>query len=133
MHGVSSSRKGASLSTSEASDRVREFQATAYRRQARLAVRKPSQLIPEGTVAGNALTLVVTDNGAGLPNDFDWQHQRSLGLQLVSDLARQLQGEMKVGPGPEARFEVTIVPNRNENAEPFPSSPPSPSSMSAQR
>lgn len=59
MHGVSSSRKGASLSTSEASDRVREFQATAYRRQARLAVRKPSQLIPEGTVAGNALTLVV--------------------------------------------------------------------------
>ena len=41
MHGVSSSRKGVSPSTSEASDRVREFQATAYRRQARLAVRKP--------------------------------------------------------------------------------------------
>jgi len=31
----------------------------AYRRQARLAVRKPSQLIPENTVAGNALTIVV--------------------------------------------------------------------------
>jgi cell division transport system permease protein len=31
----------------------------AHRRQARLAVRKPSQLIPENTMAGNALTIVV--------------------------------------------------------------------------
>ena len=32
----------------------------AYRRQSRLVVRKPSQLIPENTVAGNALTIVET-------------------------------------------------------------------------
>ena len=59
MHGVSSSRKVASPSTSEAADRVHQFQVAAYRRQSRLAVRKPSQLIPENTVAGNALTNVV--------------------------------------------------------------------------
>jgi len=59
MHGVSSSRKVASPSTSEAADRVHQIQVAAYRRQARLAVRKPSQLIPENTVAGNALTIVV--------------------------------------------------------------------------
>ena len=59
MHGVSSSRKVASPSTSEAADRAHQFQVAAYRRQARLAVRKPSQLIPENTVAGNALTIVV--------------------------------------------------------------------------
>ncbi|MBN9022176.1 MAG: ABC transporter permease [Rhizobiales bacterium] len=44
---------------SEAADRAHQLQVAAYRRQARLAVRKPSQLIPENTVAGNALTLVV--------------------------------------------------------------------------
>ncbi len=59
MHGVSSSRKAASPSTDEAGDRVHQFQVAAYRRQARLAVRKPSQLIPENTVAGNALAIVV--------------------------------------------------------------------------
>lgn len=59
MPGVSSSRKAASPSTSEADDRVHQFQVAAYRRQSRLAVRKPSQLIPENTVAGNALTIVV--------------------------------------------------------------------------
>ena len=58
MHGVSSSRKADSPSTSE-SDRVHDFQVAAYRRQSRLAMRKPSQLIPENTVAGNALTTVV--------------------------------------------------------------------------
>ncbi|WP_421725730.1 cell division protein FtsX [Bauldia sp.] len=31
----------------------------AYRRQTRLAMRKPSQLVPENTVSGNALTIVV--------------------------------------------------------------------------
>ncbi len=40
-------------------DRVHDFQVAAYRRQSRLAMRKPSQLIPENTVAGNALTTVV--------------------------------------------------------------------------
>ena len=48
MHGVSSSRKAASPSTSETSDRVREFQATAYRRQARLAAFGDSDFISNG-------------------------------------------------------------------------------------
>jgi PAS domain S-box-containing protein len=61
---------------------------------------------------GTTLALSVSDNGAGLPRDFDLRRQNSLGLQLVSDLARQLQGSLKIGPGPEAVFEVTCSVTR---------------------
>jgi two-component sensor histidine kinase len=56
------------------------------------------------------LKLSVRDSGIGIPKGFDWTHRKSLGLQLVSDLARQLHGELTVGPGPEALFEVIFVP-----------------------
>jgi cell division transport system permease protein len=36
-----------------------KLQVAAYRRQSRLAMRKTSQLVPENTIAGNALTIVV--------------------------------------------------------------------------
>ncbi|HZP18780.1 MAG TPA: ABC transporter permease [Bauldia sp.] len=36
-----------------------KLQVAAFRRQSRLAMRKTGQLVPEGTVAGNALTIVV--------------------------------------------------------------------------
>jgi len=39
--------------------------------------------------------LVVSDNGVGLPKGFvSTQEHRSLGMQLVSDLSRQLQGDL---------------------------------------
>lgn len=41
--------------------------------------------------------LVVADNGAGLPPDFDWQQTQSLGLQLIQIIAsHQLHGTLKV-------------------------------------
>jgi cell division transport system permease protein len=40
-------------------ERAHKLQIAAYRRQARLAPRRPSQIVPEGTVSGNALTIVV--------------------------------------------------------------------------
>jgi cell division transport system permease protein len=36
-----------------------KIQVASYRRQARLAMRRPNQLVPENTVAGNALTIVI--------------------------------------------------------------------------
>lgn len=41
--------------------------------------------------------LLVSDNGLGLPVDFAEKAESSLGLQLVSDLARQLGGKLEVG------------------------------------
>lgn len=66
---------------------------------------------------GTELTLSLRDNGPGLPKDFDQKRQRSLGLQLVSDLARQIQGTLTVGPGPETSFEVTFVRSRMPTTE----------------
>jgi two-component sensor histidine kinase/putative methionine-R-sulfoxide reductase with GAF domain len=66
---------------------------------------------------GEALSLSVSDNGVGLPENFDPHQRRSLGLQLVSDLARQIQGSLVIGPGPEARFEVTFKRNRTRTGE----------------
>ena len=40
-------------------DTAHKLQIVAYRRQSRLAMRKAGQLVPENTVAGNALTVVV--------------------------------------------------------------------------
>jgi two-component sensor histidine kinase len=59
---------------------------------------------------GTELHLDVTDNGIGLPADFDTKRAASLGLQLVSDLTRQLRGTLHVGPGPGASFRVTFTP-----------------------
>ncbi|MBX7183960.1 MAG: PAS domain-containing protein [Vicinamibacteria bacterium] len=50
--------------------------------------------------------LSVRDNGAGLPADWEARVERSLGVQLVTDLARQLGGRLAIGP--DARFEITF-------------------------
>jgi two-component sensor histidine kinase/CheY-like chemotaxis protein len=42
------------------------------------------------------LTLSVRDNGAGMPEHFDLQTTGTLGLKLVSDLARQLGGTVEL-------------------------------------
>jgi two-component sensor histidine kinase len=54
---------------------------------------------------GPAIRLRVADNGVGLPADFDLQRLHSLGLQLVSDLAGQLQGQLVIGRGGNADFQ----------------------------
>ena len=56
----------------------------------------------------DTLTLRVSDNGRGLPEGFDWQHTRTLGLQLVNDLARQLDGEVKFESGHGTAVTITF-------------------------
>jgi two-component sensor histidine kinase len=55
--------------------------------------------------------LTVSDNGVGLPDDFERRKSDSLGLQLVSDLAQQLAGMLTIGPPPEAAFSVDFLPD----------------------
>jgi len=62
------------------------------------------------TLADGRVRLEVGDTGAGLPADLDERKQRSLGLQLVSDLVRQLQGTLEMGaPGTGTRFIITLT------------------------
>lgn len=40
--------------------------------------------------------LEVSDDGVGFPEDIDFRETRSLGLQLITSLTRQLQGEVNM-------------------------------------
>ena len=54
----------------------------------------------------HAYELTVADNGIGLPADFSVDSQKSLGMHLVSMLAKQLQAELKVKTGPGTEFRL---------------------------
>lgn len=55
--------------------------------------------------ADGAISLVVSDDGVGLPDDaVPESGSKSLGLRLVSDLARQLDGDVSYTSGPGARI-----------------------------
>jgi len=49
-----------------------------------------------GGIEGNGLELIVRDNGAGLPEGFDIEETKTLGLQIVSLLTQQLKGKISV-------------------------------------
>ncbi len=50
--------------------------------------------------------LVVADDGVGLPEGFDIRSGESLGMQIVLMLVGQINGEISLGAGPGARFEI---------------------------
>lgn len=64
------------------------------------------------------LRLRISDDGIGLAPDFAERRVKSLGLQLVADLARQLGGSLVIGPGPQALFDVTFRPGRPDDRRP---------------
>jgi two-component sensor histidine kinase len=55
---------------------------------------------------GRERVLSVADSGGALPGDFDPQESRTLGMQLVSNLARQLGGKLSYSAGSETVFRV---------------------------
>lgn len=57
-------------------------------------------------VGENRCRVCVSDNGIGLPPDFEQRKEKSLGLLLVADLCAQLGGVLVVGPGPDSHFSV---------------------------
>lgn len=56
----------------------------------------------------NALTLVIADNGVGLPDSVDFGTVETLGLQLVQTLVGQLEGNIESIRGNGIAFTVTI-------------------------
>ncbi len=56
--------------------------------------------------------LTVRDNGVGLPQDLDVQHAGSLGLQLVTSLAGQLNGAVELDRGGGTTFKITFEEQR---------------------
>lgn len=66
--------------------------------------------------AHSRLALTVRDNGIGLPKDFDPKRSAKMGITLVQDLARQLQGTVRFQNNPAGQgTQVNVV---------FPEPPP---------
>jgi PAS domain S-box-containing protein len=61
-------------------------------------------------VEGNQITLVVADNGVGLPAGVDWATTKTMGLQLINVLARhQLGGQVEVDRRAGTSFKITFA------------------------
>jgi PAS domain S-box-containing protein len=67
--------------------------------------------------SGDALRLLVEDNGVGLPEDFIVDNSDSLGMQVVAMLADQMNGEIAYAstPGNGTRAQVFIPKRELEN------------------
>lgn len=55
-------------------------------------------------------TMVVSDNGSGIPKNIDHHTTASLGLQLVSALTEQLKGKIKIERKNGTAFTITFKP-----------------------
>jgi len=54
------------------------------------------------------LNLLIADNGIGLPEDIDLHSPKTLGLQIVRELVRQLQGTIRVKRQRGTRFYLSL-------------------------
>lgn len=61
-----------------------------------------------GADKSGLFTLVVGDNGVGLPEDLDFRETESLGLKLVMDLVDQLHGSITLEKGRGTVFNITF-------------------------
>jgi two-component sensor histidine kinase len=69
----------------------------------------------EGTVTvqlkqlkeGN-VQMAISDNGQGLPNEFDTKRGNTLGLQLVRTLTEQVGGQIEILRQPHTAFTITF-------------------------
>jgi PAS domain S-box-containing protein len=72
------------------------------------------------TEAYGAYVLTVQDNGIGTPDLFDVAHSKTLGLQLVASLARQLKGTLSLQSGNGTTIALTFLPHSAANHVPIP-------------
>ncbi|WP_321422132.1 histidine kinase dimerization/phosphoacceptor domain -containing protein [uncultured Methanobacterium sp.] len=52
--------------------------------------------------------LTVQDNGIGLPSDFDIRNTRTLGLELVNSLTKQIDGTLELDSSNGTKFKITF-------------------------
>jgi two-component sensor histidine kinase len=62
----------------------------------------------EGRSCGGRIHLAVADDGVGVPENFETRQAKSLGLQIVNILTRQLKGTFEVERGNGTAFRVSF-------------------------
>ncbi|MEH2127617.1 PAS domain S-box protein [Nostoc sp.] len=60
----------------------------------------------------STLTLIIRDNGVGLPENFDSKKTKTLGLTLVQGLVKQLRGKLEIDSQQGTEFKITFTNSR---------------------
>ncbi|WP_392480799.1 PAS domain-containing protein [Nostoc sp. C110] len=58
------------------------------------------------------LTLIIRDNGIGLPENFDSKKAKTLGINLVQGLVKQLRGKLEIESHQGTQFKITFTNSR---------------------
>ena len=61
---------------------------------------------------GERVTLVVEDDGVGLPAGFDPREAGSMGMQIVNTLIEQIEGDIALDRSRGTKFTITFSPNQ---------------------
>lgn len=57
----------------------------------------------------STLTLIIKDNGIGLPENFDSKKTKTLGITLVQGLVKQLRGKLEIDSQQGTEFKITFT------------------------
>ncbi|MEA5604529.1 PAS domain-containing protein [Nostoc sp. UHCC 0252] len=60
----------------------------------------------------STLTLIIRDNGIGLPENFDSRKAKTLGITLVQGLVKQLRGKLEIESHQGTQFKITFTNSR---------------------
>jgi two-component sensor histidine kinase len=66
-----------------------------------------------GAPSNGRIELTVTDDGIGIPEGDDFERRKSLGMQIVKILTRQLKGTFEVTGGRPATFKISFPEAQN--------------------
>jgi two-component sensor histidine kinase len=58
------------------------------------------------------VTIIVADNGVGIPKDLNIKETNTLGLQLVTTLVEQIDAELKLETTKGTIFTITFKQNQ---------------------
>jgi PAS domain S-box-containing protein len=61
-----------------------------------------------GGYEGDLITLVVRDDGIGIPTELDWKNTTSLGMRLVTSLIDQVDGTVTLDRNQGTAFTITV-------------------------
>jgi two-component sensor histidine kinase len=70
----------------------------------------PGHIRVTGEIRDRRLFLTVTDDGEGLPQDFDPEKSRGLGMRLARSLAKQFGGELRWANAPTSSAFTFDIP-----------------------